>query len=61
MGNGINILDDKHTQFRTWVENIAERRGLNSTLTVGQIVDMLDLLDGVEEKTDEIIMKAFNE
>lgn len=59
MTNGINILDDKHVQFRQWLDFITERRGLDSTLTVREVLRMLDFLDAAEMKTDDIILEAF--
>ena len=56
---GMNILDHKYDQLRTWLNSIVTKRGINSTLTVGQILDMLDFLDGMEKKLDEIVLKAF--
>ena len=55
----MNILDHKHLQFRTWLDSISDKRGINSTLTIGQICDMLDSLDGAEKKMDDIILEAF--
>ena len=57
---GINILEHKSVQFRVWLDNIAQKRSLDSTLTVKQIYEMLDFLDGMEEKVDGIILKAFD-
>lgn len=58
MASGMNILDDKLTQFRSWLDSIVRKRGIDSTLTIGQIYEMLSFLDGMEEKMDEIILKA---
>lgn len=58
---GINVLDHKHDQLRTWLDNIKKKRGLDSTLTVKQIYDMLDFLDGLESKLDDVVIEAFNE
>lgn len=58
---GMNILDHKYDKFRTWLDSISDKRGINSTLTVGQIYEMLDFLDASEEKIDDIILAAFDE
>lgn len=55
---GMNILDDKYTKFRSWLDSIVRKRGIDSTLTIGQIYEMLAFLDGMEEKMDEIILKV---
>ena len=57
----MNILDHKHLQFRTWLDSISDKRGINSTLSIGQICDMLDRLDVAEKKMDDIILEAFVE
>ncbi len=56
----ISILDDKHVQFRKWLDSIVNKRGLKATLTISQIYDMFDLLDSMERKMDDIILKAFD-
>ncbi len=61
MQKGMNILDHKHLQFRTWLDSISDKRGINSTLTIGQICDMLDSLDVAEKKIDDIILSVFSE
>lgn len=61
MEKGMNILDDKYTNFNKWINAILDKRGLESTLTIGQIIDMLNFLDEMERKLDEIVIKAFDE
>ena len=61
MEKGINILDHKWAQLRVWLDNIADKRGLYSTLSIEQINEMLDFLDGMEKKMDDIIIKALGE
>lgn len=61
MEEGINILDHKYDQFRTWLDAISSKRGISSTLTVSQILDMLDSLNGTEKRIDGIILAAFDE
>lgn len=58
---GINILERKSVQFRQWLEEIAEERGLQSELTIEQIFEMLNSLDRAEKKMDEIILETFEE
>ncbi len=58
---GINILDEKYINFKKWLRSISAKRGLESTLTIAQIYKMLDFLDGMENKMDEVILKAFKD
>ena len=60
MEQGINILDHKYDQFRLWLDSISDKRGINSTLAVSQVCDMLDFLDSVEKETDDIILAAMD-
>ena len=59
MCKGMNLLEHKSVWFKEWLENIVEKRGLDSTLTVKQVLDMLVSLDGMEKKLDDIIIKTF--
>lgn len=61
MTKGINILEHKSIQLRTWVDSIAEKRGVDSTLTIRQIYEMLDFLDEMEKRFDDIILKALED
>lgn len=61
METGMNILDDKYTQFRSWLDSIATKRGMDSTLSIGHIYRMLAFLDAMEKKMDEIILELFEE
>ena len=58
MDKGINILDHKSVQFRTWLDSIVAKRGEDSTLTIAQLYEMLNMLDGMEKKMDEIILEV---
>ena len=56
----MSILDTKYTNLKKWLDNIKDKRGIGSTLTVGQIYRMLDFLDSLEEKIDDVIIAAFD-
>ncbi len=58
---GINILSDKYTQLREWLNHIAQKKGVESELSVEQIFRMLDFLDTIEKRMDDIILKIFRE
>ncbi len=55
----MSILDEKYINFTKWVNSIKDQRGPESTLTIKQVCDMLDLLDKMETKTDKIILDTF--
>lgn len=61
MEKGMSILDEKYTNFRKWLDSIVDKRGLQSTLTIGRIYKMLDFLDDMEKEIDDIIIAAFDE
>ena len=56
---GMSILDHKSFNFRKWIDNIGKLRGMESTLSISQICNMLDKLDELETAIDDIIMSAF--
>ncbi len=56
----LSILDEKYLNFKKWVGCIADRKGLDSPLTVNQICKMLHFLDSLESKVDDIILSAFD-
>ena len=59
MDKGMNLLDHKSQQLRSWLDNIERIRSIESTLTIGQIKNMLDFLDGLERKLDDVILQTF--
>ncbi len=61
MSEGFNVLDHKYAQLRSWLNNMERMRGAESTVTVSQVKGMLDFLDGLEIKLDDIVIRAFEE
>ncbi len=61
MDEGMNILEHKYVQFRQWLDNISRKKGLESKVTIAQVLTMLSFLDQTEKKMDEIILKAFED
>ena len=61
MSEGLNLLDHKYEQLRSWLDNMERMRGSESTVTVSQVKNMFDFLDGLEIKLDDIVIRAFEE
>ena len=59
METRMNLLDDKYVQFWAWISHITDKRGLDSTLTIAQITEMLEFLNENEKRMDRIILKVF--
>ncbi len=53
------ILDHKWNNLKQWVEKCEEQFGKEGLIQVGKMGDMMRLIQGMSDKTDEVILNAF--
>ena len=56
--NAISVLDENWIFFKKWLQELIDKRGVDSNLTLGQLAEMTCFIEKCSEKTDEIILKA---
>ncbi len=61
MAEKMSILASKYEKLSSWLDNIREKHGEDSTLSLSKLREMMMLLDSMESKMDKIILDAFKE
>lgn len=58
--SAINLLDPelKFKTLKKWVENYREKYGLEATLTIERLWEMIEMVEGVEKQVDDTLIES---
>lgn len=55
-----DLLDHRWDRLKIWVQNIANKRGIESTLSIYQIIDMIKYLEKSDQVRDDTIVEELS-